>query len=282
MKTEQFTNVAESELYDEDVNMTSVVSYPTRCKAWGKSEYRGNCDGRLFLNLVLRYGAKSVADPMMGSGTTRDVIEGLNREKGAGIRFWGSDLREGFDLGQDPLPGTFDMVWVHPPYWNMVNYSNDERDLCMARSYVEFMARIFHCLERCMQAVNQGGHLVVLMGDVRRQGFYYPLGHDVMRMELLLGKIRAVIIKVQHNCTSDRTTCANLQDPPITHEYCIVFSKPRLDLNRLFAPDMSPKELRATGPSEAAESVGRQGGGSLRRQIGRTLRRVAHSFDAEG
>ena len=35
---------------------------------------------------------------MLGSGTTRDVIEGLNRYKQTAIEFWGGDLREGFDL----------------------------------------------------------------------------------------------------------------------------------------------------------------------------------------
>jgi hypothetical protein len=66
------------DVYAEDEDMTSVVSYPTRCSLWGDARYRGNCDGRLFKNLVLRYRAKRVADPMLGSGTTRDVVAGLN------------------------------------------------------------------------------------------------------------------------------------------------------------------------------------------------------------
>ena len=65
------------DVYAEDEDMTSVVSYPNRCSLWGDSRYRGNCDGRLFKNLVLRYHARKVADPMAGSGTTRDVIEGI-------------------------------------------------------------------------------------------------------------------------------------------------------------------------------------------------------------
>ena len=66
-------------LYQPEPDMISVVSYPNRCSEWGDSRYRGNCDGQLFKNLVLRYGASRIADPMMGSGTTRDVVEGLNR-----------------------------------------------------------------------------------------------------------------------------------------------------------------------------------------------------------
>lgn len=211
--------------YREDDNMVSVVSYPKRCREWGDFSFRGNCDGRLFLNLVLRYHAKSVADPMLGSGTTRDVVNGLNRVRKAGIRYWGSDLREGFDLGSDALPGEFDLVWIHPPYWNMIPYSNDQRDLSTCASYGEFVERLGACLQRCMRAVMPGGNLAVLVGDMRKQGVYYPISRDVMNMERKLGPIRSVIIKVQHNCTSDRTRYTHLQEPPIKHEHCIVFHK---------------------------------------------------------
>jgi hypothetical protein len=46
--------------YREENALTSVVSYPQRCSLWGDGRYPGNCDGRLFKNLVLRYGAKVV------------------------------------------------------------------------------------------------------------------------------------------------------------------------------------------------------------------------------
>lgn len=100
--------------------MTSIVSYPKRCPLWGDASYRGNCDGTLFKDLVLRYGASKVADPMMGSGTTRDVVEGLNQHGGTNIHYWGSDLRHGFNLLTDDLPGFYDLVWIHPPYWNII------------------------------------------------------------------------------------------------------------------------------------------------------------------
>ncbi len=104
------------DVYAEDEGMTSVVSYPRRCQLWGDPGYRGNCDGNLIKNLILRYRAKNVADPMEGSGTTRDVIEGLNRYKHAGITYWGGDLQRGFDLTKQDLPGVYDFVWIHPPY----------------------------------------------------------------------------------------------------------------------------------------------------------------------
>lgn len=205
--------------------MTSLVSFPERCSLWGDARYRGNCDGRLFKNLVLRYGARSVADPMMGSGTTRDVIQGLNRFLADPIEYWGGDLRHGFNLATDDLPGRYDFVWIHPPYWNIIRYSEDPADLSNAETYEDFRHRLCLCLQRCSAALNPGGRLAVLVGDVRRRGVYVPIVRDVLRMEPLLGQLRSIIIKAQHHCRSDGVGYASMEDVPIQHEYCVVFKR---------------------------------------------------------
>lgn len=211
------------DIYAEDEGMTSVVSYPNRCALWGDSRYRGNCDGRLFKDLVLRYGAKHVADPMAGSLTTADVIRGLNQYKRAGIEFWGGDLRQGFDLTRRDLPGKFDFVWIHPPYWNIIRYSNQPGDLSNVEDYKEFRKLLMTCLKRCYDALEEGGRMAVLIGDVRRQGRYTAIIKDILNFPY--GEIRSVIIKVQHNCTSDRRLYGRMEDVPIRHEYCVVFRK---------------------------------------------------------
>ncbi|MFC1791989.1 hypothetical protein ACFL3Q_00195 [Planctomycetota bacterium] len=43
---------------------------------------------------------------------------------------------------------------------------------------------------------------------------------------LPFGEIRSIIIKVQHNCTSDRKRYGKMEDVPIKHEYCVIFKKP--------------------------------------------------------
>lgn len=211
------------DVYAEDEGMTSVVSYPERCPLWGDSQYRGNCDGRLFKNLVLRYGATRVADPMMGSGTTRDVVAGLNRYKRACIEYWGGDLRNGFDLMEQALPGRFDFVWIHPPYFNIIRYRTGGNDLSACERYEEFREMLMACLKRCYDALVEGGRMAVLIGDVRRQRRYTAIIKDVLSFPQ--GEIRSVIIKVQHNCTSDSKAYGKLEDPPIKHEYCVVFKK---------------------------------------------------------
>lgn len=213
------------DIFAEDEDMTSVVSYPNRCPLFGDSRYRGNCDGRLVKDLILRFNAQRVADPMQGSGTSRDVVEGLNKYKKTGISYWGGDLREGFDLTKQNLPGKFDFVWIHPPYWNIIQYSNGNlNDLSNCDSYETFRRLLRVCLKRCYDALELGGRLAVLIGDVRRSGRYTPIVKDVLNFPM--GEIRSIIIKVQHNCTSDRKRYGKMEDVPIRHEYCVIFKKP--------------------------------------------------------
>lgn len=215
----------EDDIYRGESEFGSIVSYPDRAKQWGDGKYRGNCDGRLFLNLLLQYRPKAVADPMMGSGTTRDVVTGLNQERGTAIEYWGGDLHSGFDLLTQPLPGRFDFVWVHPPYWNIIEYQNGPADISAVHDYTEFLERLTTCLTRCADALASGGRLAVLVGDVRRRGKYYQLGKHVMDLDGKIGDVRSVIIKAQHNCRSDGRTYHRLEDPRIRHEYCIVFKR---------------------------------------------------------
>lgn len=212
------------DVFAEDENMTSVVSYPNRCPLFGDGRYRGNCDGNLIKNLILRYGAKRVGDPMQGSGTSKDVVEGLNKYKKTDISYWGGDLREGFDLTKQDLPGKFDFVWIHPPYWNIIRYSNNNpNDLSNCESYGRFRKLLIVCLKRCYESLEVGGRLAVLIGDVRRSGKYTPIVKDVLNLPF--GEIRSIIIKVQHKCTSDRKRYGKMEDVPIKHEYCVVFKK---------------------------------------------------------
>ncbi len=222
---QQIADVTTEERILPPGTLSSLVSYPKRCHLWGDSRYRGNCDGTLFRDLVLQYGPRRVGDPMLGSGTTRDVVAWLNQTHGTRIAFWGGDLRTGFNLQSDSPPGHFDFIWIHPPYWNIIRYSEDAGDLSNIPEYDAFISNLQVCLRRCHDALTLGGRLAVLVGDVRRKGMYYPIVRDVLNMDGEIGALRSVIIKAQHNCQSDGKVYARMEDPPIKHEYCVVFKR---------------------------------------------------------
>ena len=72
------------------------------------------------------------------------------------------------------------------------------------------------CLKRCYKALSPGSRLAVLIGDVRRAGRYTAIVKDVLNFPY--GEIRSIIIKVQHNCVSDRRCYGKLENPLIKHE----------------------------------------------------------------
>ena len=80
------------------------------------------------------------------------------------------------------------------------------------------------CLKRRYHTLVSGGRFSVLIGIVRRAGRYTAIIKDILNFPH--GQLRSIIIKVQHNCTSDRNCYGRLEDPPIKHEYCVIFRKP--------------------------------------------------------
>jgi hypothetical protein len=212
--------------YEENKDMCSVVSYPDR-GPWGDAKYRGNCSGHFVKDLILRFGCQSVFDPSEGGGTVRDVVAGINQHLKKDIEYEGRDLHHGWNLMTSPLPDKqYDLVWYHPPYWNIIRYSENRFDLSNAGSLDEFEDMLNLCVERLSQVVKRGGIMAVLIGDKRKSGQYYPLFRTLLMNEKI-GQLKAIIIKIQHHCKSDQTIyeCRNPFMIPIKHEYCLVFQK---------------------------------------------------------
>jgi hypothetical protein len=215
-------------LYEENLDLCSVVSYPNR-GPWGDPKYRGNCSGWLAKDLILRFRAKSIFDPAEGSGTIRDVVQGINRFLQKDIRYEGRDLTRGWDVLTGQLPGEqFDMVWFHPPYWDIIPYSNNAKDLSNCNTLEDFENRLNIAVERLMEALMPGGIMAILIGDKRRNGTYYPLMRTLL-MSKKMRELKAIIIKLQHHCQSDQKKypIGNPFMIPIKHEYCLVYQKPQ-------------------------------------------------------
>ena len=213
-------------LYEANNDLCSVVSYPDR-GPWGDSSYRGNCSGHLVKDLILRFKSQSVFDPSEGGGTVRDVVSGINRYLKKDIEYEGRDLKQGWNLLTSELPQRqYDLVWYHPPYWDIIRYSENRHDLSNAQNLDEFEAMLNLCVERLSQVVKRGGIMAVLIGDKRKSGQYYPLFRTLL-MNDKVGQLKAIIVKIQHNCRSDQRTYEQ-SNPfliPIKHEYCLIFEK---------------------------------------------------------
>jgi hypothetical protein len=213
-------------LYEDNENLCSVVSYPDR-GPWGDSGYRGNCSGHLVKDLILRFKCQSVFDPSEGGGTVRDVVAGINQYLNKDIEYEGRDLKQGWNLLTSELPHKkYDLVWYHPAYWDIIRYSEHPLDLSNARTIDEYESMLNLSVERLSQVVKRGGIMAVLIGDKRKSGQYYAL-FRMLLMNDKIGQLKAIIIKIQHNCRSDHVKY-DYKNPflmPIRHEYCFVFQK---------------------------------------------------------
>lgn len=212
--------------------MESIVSYPDR-GSYGKNSYRGNCSGLLIKDLIAQYRLGGLSDFMVGSGTTEDVV----RE--AGIRGAFADLNRGYDMMSMDIPERAENIFWHPPYHDMIVYSGKQYDtraveaatglpsetiladdLSRCTSWEEFVRKMNYCMMKQFSALEKGGRMFVLVGDMKRKGRLYSM----IRELICPGTMENIIIKAQHNCWSERQSYSG-NFVPIVHEYLLVTRK---------------------------------------------------------
>ena len=96
---------------------------------------------------------------------------------------------------------SIDFICTHPPYANIIQYSQDiEQDL--SRLDVDsFLAEIKKVVCECYRVLKKGKFCAILMGDIRKKGHVIPLSFWVMDLFLQQGfSLKEMIIKEQHNC----------------------------------------------------------------------------------
>ena len=140
---------------------------------YGNRQYPGNCSGNLIRDLLFFFQPQSVFDPMTGGGTCKDVCDSL------GIPCVSGDLKTGLDITNPkclPQKETFDFVWLHPPYWRMIDYKAGDNDLSAARDLAAFRGGLSAAVFNCLSVLNPGGKIAILMGDYNdRDAGFVPL-----------------------------------------------------------------------------------------------------------
>lgn len=196
--------------------VTSLLRYPGR-GPWGQSRYFGNCPGYLLVDLLDYFKPLSVFDPMEGSGTTREVCFDLH------VEYEGRDLRTGFDLLSSPLPDRrFDLIFWHPPYWPGHQYSNHPNDFSQAKNQQDFLQRIQEGLQRLRTLLTPTGHLVMLIGDGRKNGVFYPVHSAILQWNIL--PVETILIKAgDHERRARHFQYGPTRFIPTLHEYVLIF-----------------------------------------------------------
>lgn len=202
--------------------LTSLHSRPGR-GPYGDPKYRGNCSGLLIHDILEYFRPRRVLDPMEGGGTCRDVCQTL------GIDYLGLDLRRGEDATDETTferLGTFDFVWMHPPYWQMIRYSDDSRCLSQATTLPDFLERLRRMVRNCTGVLAPGGKLAILMGDGKHQGRYLGLPFRCLGLAAEEGLWLAApeIIRFSHGATSSKKVYSGRFIPRL-HDICLILGR---------------------------------------------------------
>lgn len=250
--------------------LTTVLNYPNRGK-YGNARYRGNCSGYIQKALFEYFEPNKVFDPFTGGGTTKDVAEEMKIDNLC------LDLNPkygGFDILSDDIPETFDFVFSHDPYHDIIPYSGSQwgdkphpNDLSRCRTYEEFIEKINYAHARMYDSLRKGGHLAILTGDIKKRGIFRSIIKDMD----WYGTPIQHIIKLQHNCFSSNTNYGNAKFIPIVHEHLLIFKKDnnyiiRCTLTKTVNFD-SRKGTKATWLSVVANAMEKLGGKATLEQL---------------
>ena len=123
--------------------------------------------------------------------------------------------------------GRIDFICTHPPYANIIQYSDGlEGDISLL-TVDEFLMEMKKVAEESYRVLKPGKNCAVMVGDIRQYGKVVPLGFRVMECFLEAGFTnQEIIIKEQHNCRStDYWEKRNNKFLLLAHEYIFVFQK---------------------------------------------------------
>ena len=213
-----------------------------------KGDYRGNCPPQVPRNLILKYTKEGdiVLDTFCGSGTTLIETKLLNR-KGVGIdvnvkalriskerlNFKSNNLCEPKLIKADStnlrgiVPNNcIDFIFAHPPYANIIKYSDNIKEDLSRLELNEFLNQIKLFSKECFRILKKDKYCAVLIGDIRKNKNIIPLGFYIMDIFIQTGfTLKEIIIKEQHNCkkTDYWRQNKNRDFYLLAHEYIFVF-----------------------------------------------------------
>lgn len=207
----------------------SIVSYPDR-GPYGDALFRGNTSGYLIKDLIETYQPSFVYDPMGGSGTTNDVCTHLK------VAHLSTDIHQGVDVTdlqhrrkvQAMLTTAPDLIFWHPPYWNMISYTSDPGDLSQCPTYAGYLDACESIMKWLSRLLAPGGRIALLLADLKKKNSEktYFLTDDLTESARvarcnLTKEFR--YIKVQHK-TASGGEVGHL-GVPMVHEYLTILRK---------------------------------------------------------
>lgn len=237
---------------DFELEMTTHWSFPNRGNwATHDAKWRGNWSPYIPRNIILRYSKENdiVLDQFVGGGTTLVEAKLLNRniigvdvndiaiqrckekvdfeykQSNSKVIIKKGDARNLFFLENESI----DLICTHPPYANIINYSDDLENDLSRLNIKDFLIQMEKVANESYRVLKKGKFCAILMGDTRQKGNMIPISFKVMEIFKKTGfTLKEIIIKEQHNCKATgfwKTNSIKYNFLLIAHEYLFIFKK---------------------------------------------------------
>lgn len=186
--------------------------------------YWGNFIPQIPNQFLRRYTKQGewVLDPFLGSGTTlieckrlgrngvgvelqSEVVEIANKNISAEENIYNvrteiinadsTELNLKLELEKLNIKSVQFLI-LHPPYWDIIKFSENKRDLSNARSVQEFLNLFGKVVDNACEVLDNGRYFAVVIGDKYSQGEWIPLAFFTMNEILKRGYVlKSTIIK---------------------------------------------------------------------------------------
>jgi 16S rRNA G966 N2-methylase RsmD len=186
--------------------------------------YWGNFIPQIPHQMILRYTKKGdwVLDAFVGSGTTLIECRRLGRN-GIGIELNPDVAQKAKELIKRELikdnvttelvvgdsraidikrildqygVNQIQLLIMHPPYYDIIKFSKDQKDLSNARNIDEFLKMFGEVVDNTTSLLEKGRYFALVIGDKYSKGEWIPLGFYCMQEVLRRGySLKSVIVK---------------------------------------------------------------------------------------